>query len=493
MGATKSGGLASIQSIVVVMLENRSFDHMLGYLYSREGNKSPLGQPFDGLTGNETNPDSKGNPVKVSPIAATDPHPYFMPGSDPGEGFLNTNSQLFGTTQPKAGAATTNQGFVTNFDYTLGWQSKDPGWAKDIIPGTVASDIMKMYTPEMLPVLSALARGYAVSDRYFSSAPTETLPNRAFVQMATSQGHLDDHTKSYTAPSIYPSLEKAKATWSIYGYDEKPLTPAGIEDIKNAPASHFGLFKDFAAAVKSGKLANYVFMEPQWSSKGNSQHPNYDVALGEQFLLQVYRTLYGSPMWKKTLLIITYDEHGGFYDHVSPPAAIPPDNSVGEYGFDFKRFGIRVPAVFVSPWIKAGTVLRPPAKGAPFDHTSILATLEKRWKVKPLTKRDAAAPDLSAVLTLSKARTDDPLAKVKAPQSSPAPQAAAGVPAAAAAAGANGPDHLEQVYADSVSRLPIADDKGQPHPQEVDHFATGKEAMAWAHQRYAEFVKRKRK
>jgi len=489
----KSAGLSSISNIVVVMLENRSFDHMLGYLYSRTGNKSPLGQPFDGLTGNESNPDGKGNKIKVSPIAATDPHPYFMPGSDPGEGFLNTNSQLFGTTQPKPGATATNQGFVTNFDYTLGWQSKDPGWAKDILPGTSASAIMKMYPPEMLPVLSALARGYAVSDRYFASAPTETLPNRAFVQMATSQGHLDDHTKSYTASSIYPALEKAGATWSIYGYDQLPLTPADIEDIKNAPKSHFGLFKDFAAAVKSGKLANYVFMEPQWSSKGNSQHPNYDVALGEQFLLQVYRTLYGSPVWKKTLLIITYDEHGGCYDHVPPPAnATPPDNSVGEFGFDFKRFGVRVPAVFVSPWIEAGTVLRPPAKGVPFDHTSILATLEKRWKVKPLTKRDAAAPDLSAVLTLAKARTDDPLAKVKAPQSSAAPAPSASV-AAAASTASTGPDHLEQIYADSVSRLPLSDEKGQAHPQEVDHFATGKEAMDWAHKRYAAFSKRKKK
>src|ERR1700686_4113177 len=114
----KSAGLSAIENIVVVMLENRSFDHMLGYLYSRNGNKSPLGQPFDGLTGNESNPDSKGNKVKVSAIAATGPHPYFMPGSDPGEGFLNTNSQLFGTTQPKPGATATNQGFVTNFDYT---------------------------------------------------------------------------------------------------------------------------------------------------------------------------------------------------------------------------------------------------------------------------------------------------------------------------------------------------------------------------------------
>lgn len=139
--------------------------------------------------------DGSGKTVTISPITAADPHPYFIPGSDPGEGFLNTNAQLFGTTQPKAGAQPANGGFVTNFDYTLGWQQKDPSWAKQILPGTTGADIMKMYTPELLPVLSTLASGYAVSDRWFASAPTETLPNRAFAQMATSQGHLDDHTK----------------------------------------------------------------------------------------------------------------------------------------------------------------------------------------------------------------------------------------------------------------------------------------------------------
>lgn len=477
--AAKRSGLAAIDSIVVVMLENRSFDQMLGYLYAAHGNRSPAGQPFDGLTGKESTSDGKGKTITVSPITAADPHPYFMPGSDPGEGFLNTNAQLFGTTQPKPGAQPTNGGFVTNFDYTLGWQQKDPSWAKQILPGTTAANIMKMYTPELLPVLSTLASGYAVSDRWFASAPTETLPNRAFAQMATSQGHLDDHTKSYTAPSIYPALTAAKATWAIYGYDAQPLTRADLSDLANAPNANFGVYSDFAAAVKSGKLPNYVFMEPMWSSKGNSQHPNDDVSSGEQYLLQVYRTLYGSPVWETTLLVITYDEHGGCYDHVAPPSnATPPDASVGEFGFDFKRFGVRVPAVFVSPWIAAGTVLRP--KGAvPFDHTSILATLEQRFGVKPLTARDAAAPDFGAVLTLSKARRDDPLAKVKALQSKGATPAAAGAP------------HLEQVYADSVARLPVPDTKGHVNKQETPKFAHGKDAMKWAKKRYADWAKKK--
>src|SRR5664280_188784 len=126
--------LPSVNHFVVVMLENRSFDHMLGFLYAAQGNVSPLRQPFEGLTGNETNPDGKGGRVKVFKILPTDPHPYFMPGANPGEGYLNTNWQLFGTEQaPVPIIPSTNQGFVTNFASTLAWESKQKG---RVMPGT---------------------------------------------------------------------------------------------------------------------------------------------------------------------------------------------------------------------------------------------------------------------------------------------------------------------------------------------------------------------
>jgi phospholipase C len=157
-------------------------------------------------------------------------------------------------------------------------------------------------------------------------------------------------------------------------------------------------------------------MEPSWSSTGNSQHPNYNVALGEVLLQNTYRALRDGPAWNSTLFVITYDEHGGCYDHVSPPwGATPPDTSAGEYGFDFTRFGPRVPAVLVSPLIPAGTVFRVPDGSTPLDHTSILATIEHRWSIPPLTKRDGAAPDVGAALSLTTPRTDDPLANVTAP------------------------------------------------------------------------------
>jgi phospholipase C len=376
--------------------------------------------------------------VSVFKIGPTTPNAYFMPGADPGEGYMATNQQLFGsTTAPGPSQPPGNQGFVKDFAYTLGWEARE-GWS--IVTGTTAGDIMGCFTPEALPVLSGLARGYAVCDHWYCSVPTETLPNRAFACAATSQGHMDDKTHTFTSPSIFGLLESHQLSWAIYGYDAQPLTRSTFTDIAQAPASRFGLFPDFTAAAAAGSLPAFCFLEPSWGPAGNSQHPNYDVALGEQFIHDVYEAVRGGPGWPQTLLVITYDEHGGCYDHVPPPAgATPPDSNAGEFGFDFTRFGVRVPAVLVSPLIPAGTVFRA-AGPVPLDHTSILKTVQQRWGLPPLTARDAAAPGLADVLTLSSARTDDPLAGVTVP-------AAAGpVPSAGESS------HLQRVQAELISR-----------------------------------------
>ncbi|RDS80361.1 alkaline phosphatase family protein [Dyella psychrodurans] len=451
--STTSHSLSAINHIVVLMLENRSFDHMLGFLYADAGNVSPAGQAFEGLTGTESNPSSSGgDSVTVFKIQPGTTSTYFMPGADPGEGYTATNSQLFGSNTAPTPPVATNKGFIANFAYTLGWEGKEN---ESILAGTVANDIMGMHTPATLPVMSALARGFAVCDYWYGSAPTETLPNRAFVHAATSQGHMDDKTKTFTAPTIYASLTKQNVSWAIYGYDADPLTRMTFTDISSLADSYFGKFTDFQAAAANGTLPNYTFLEPSWGSKGNSQHPNYDVALGEQFIHDVYYALRNSPLWNQTLLIVTYDEHGGCYDHVPPPThAVPPDASAGEYGFDFKRFGPRVPTLLISPLIPAGTVFRVPAGSMPFDHTSILKTIQQRWNVPALTARDAAAPDVGAALSLATPRTDDPLAGVTVPASTGTNPAA------------NRPSHLQEVYADLVSRLPVPDaELGTHRPQ----------------------------
>jgi phospholipase C len=460
--------LSSINHIVLLMLENRSFDHMLGFLYSDNGNVSPAGQPFEGLTGNESNPDASGKPVRVFKIKSSDQNAYFMPGADPGEGYKSTNSQLFGNIQAPAPPSATNQGFVKDFAYTLGWEKKE---GRSILPGTTANDIMGVFTPAILPVLSGLARGYAVCDQWFSSAPTETLPNRAFVCAATSQGHMDDSTKSFTSPTIFGALSKHNLDWKIYGYDTDPLARHTYSDVTNADDSHFGVFTDFTAAAAAGKLAPYTFLEPGWGSKGNSQHPNYNVALGEQLIHDVYYALRNGPAWNETLLILVYDEHGGCYDHVPPPvSATPPDNSAGEFGFDFKRFGVRVPAVLVSPRIRAGTVFRAPPGGTAIDHTSILKTIQTRWNVPSLTARDAAAPGLGGVLMLASPRRDDPLAGVTVPVAS------------ARFPEEDLPSHLQQVQAELVAELPVPDEHGGAH-HELPVMHSGSEYAAYIRER----------
>jgi phospholipase C len=440
--------LPEIQHIVVLMLENRSFDHMLGFLYASSGNESATGQPFEGLTGNETNTDAVGIGVRVFPIQPSHPYAYFMPGADPGEGYRPTNLQLFGTENaPVPPALATCSGFITDFASTI-----VPGHhVGTVLPGTVARNIMGVFTPEMLPVLSALARGYAVCDHWFASVPTATMPNRAFALAATSQGTVDDRTRSYSVPSIFGRLSDKRVSWKIYGYDDPPLTRHSFTDTLNAPENHFGLFKGFQAAAAKGTLPAFSFLEPSWSSTGNSQHPNYDVALGERFIHDVYSALRNGPNWNSTLLIITYDEHGGCYDHVPPPGnATPPDDFQGEMGFDFKRFGLRVPTVLVSPLIAKGTVFRVPPGATPLDHTSILKTVETRWGLPPLTARDETAVDLGAALSLAAPRRDNPLAGVVAPKSKgPSPHSTS-----------DPPSHLQQVHAELVARLPVRGEKG---------------------------------
>jgi phospholipase C len=417
----QTGQLGTVQHIVQLMLENRSFDHMLGLLYP--GRSGRGGQPFEGLLGTESNDDSTGKPVTVFPIDTSSPGAYFMPGADPGEGYANTNVQLFGSGKPPVPPAATMTGFVTSFDAAITFDQRSN---RSVLPGTTPASIMGVFPPAALPVLSGLARGFAVCDHWYSSVPTETFPNRAFACAATSQGHMNDATPSFTVPSIFGLMTKHGLDWKIYGYDAEPLTRGNFPDVVDAPEANFGKFPDFQADAAAGQLPAYSFLEPSWGSAGNSQHPNYDVALGEAFILQVYRAVRNGPGWAQTLLVITYDEHGGCYDHVAPPAgATPPDSTVGEFGFDFTRFGVRVPAVLVSPLIEAGTIYRVPDGNTPIDHTSVLKTIQQRWGLPALTARDAAAPGLGGVLTLATPRADDPMAGVTAPTSG-GPNPAAG-------------------------------------------------------------------
>jgi phospholipase C len=457
--------LNQIKHIVQLMLENRSFDQMLGFLH-------PKGDNFDGLAGNEEcdSVTPNGSPVKVFKISL-EPHGYHMPGCDPGEHFQDTNEQLFGQDPPAPIATAINHGFVKNFAKAL----RSHAHFSDTIAGTKPEDIMGMYPPEMLPVMTSLAKGFAVCDQWFAPVPTQTFPNRAFAGAATSLGDLMNHRhRVFNCPSIYGRLSdhadagngtiEGMKPWMIFGYDLPPLTRTNFPDTKFADSSHFGVFSDFKARAAAGTLPAYVFLEPKFGDSGNDQHPNQDVAKGEQLMLDVYRALRDGPNWNNTLLIITYDEHGGNYDHVAPPTgATPPDNIVGEFeDFKFDRFGVRVPALLVSPWIEAGTVFR--VTVGVIDHTSVLKTIHERWGTLTLTERDKAAPSLAPVLARANVRTDDPLAGVSAPNPTDTPPEV----------DPDIPSPLDAVHAARLSEFEIPNEHGFHSFHEPDLSTTAK-------------------
>ena len=432
--------LQKIKHIVVLMMENRSFDNMLGWLYDEE--EPPHGQEFEGLSDGLWNPlnnvDSdgiayieqvyvrkNGQAPKSGPWPLTQAKRYqedfSYPKPDPGEGFKDTNQQLFeyyevGSLYPPV---PTNRGFVNNYaaamqngTYTYGDVPTDP------------RNIMACYTPEQTPVLSTLAKEFAVCDHWHCSIPSQTLPNRDFVHAATSTGYVNNHPESdCDARTIYQLIQdeidkgRKELSWTVYGgeKDGKPfsLTQTIMTQLHNPDfKDNFKTTREFCQAAADGKLPGYSFLEPQFSGpEQDDQHPAQDIRPGEKLMADIYQAVKNSPCWKETLLVIIYDEHGGCYDHVAPGKATPPEGSSGtpgQDGFRFNRYGVRVPAVVISPWIKKGTIGRP-AGYTPFDHTSVIATVRNCFDLPHhLTARDKAAPDLSCLLTLKEAREDKP-------------------------------------------------------------------------------------
>lgn len=388
-----------IKNIVVLMLENRSFDGILGRLYA------PGERHFNGLPLNASNPWTGG--AQASVAAWNDntkaPGDMTIPSPDPGEYFTDITTQIFGRDGLDTQVPAPMNGFVDNYMA----QTKEPPYS--------AKAIMHYYTPQQLPVISTLARAYAVCDQWHAAAPNQTWPNRFFAHCATAGGYVNNSPPHfpYMMPTIFNRIQQAGMPngWKIYFHDmPQSLTLAQLW-LHRDRFRPFDEFKDDAA---KGRLACYSFIEPRYFADlgllgmPNDQHPPHDVVYAEQLIAEVYKALRQSPNWPGTLFIITYDEHGGCYDHAPPPAAVSPgDHRPGEQ-FAFNRYGVRVPAVLVSPYISPGTILRaPPNRAAPelpvypFDHSSIIATLRKCFRLGgPLTARDAAAPDLDDVLDL---------------------------------------------------------------------------------------------
>jgi phospholipase C len=426
-----------IKHIVVLMLENRSFDNLLGWLYA-PGNRPQRNIPpenppkFDGLVANgfsnKRGPDSP--PVYATRgVTVANKHP----GSCPHEEYPSFLEQMCGFDPFEPG----HEGQPLRADMS--------GFLKSYarVDGKTPETIMESHSPEQLPVISELAKQFAVCDRWFSSIPSETWPNRSFVHAGTSFGRLNNgdqlYEKSDPVPntSFYPGrrtvfdvLSEQGKTWKVYqdalpqfdNYLNPLLTGAQFWtwEQKIKYSNHTDSFrKVFLKEAMEGNLPSYSFVEPRFVAGANDQHPGplCDMRAGEELIYDTYHALSTGRGWNNTLLIILYDEHGGCYDHVPPPdTAVPPDGRNPQFPFagfsPFRQFGPRVPAVVVSPFIEPGTVFRAPKGQTEYDHTSVLATI-RDWVFRGAppsaqqwlpSKRIEAAPTLWPVLTLTTAR-----------------------------------------------------------------------------------------
>ncbi|HEY8551232.1 MAG TPA: alkaline phosphatase family protein [Vicinamibacterales bacterium] len=394
-----SPGLTNLRHIVVLMMENRSFDHMLGGLRA-------IDPRIDGLTGAEWNPDINGDPVQVKPNAAfqgqLDP--------DPGHHFPDVDFQIFaGDMTPTR--VPTMMGFVRSY------YEKRRNIAH-------SRKILYYFKPEKLPVLTTLATEFAVFNRWFSSIPGPTLPNRAFAHYGSSFGHVDMQIfyPNTVYKSIYQRLHAVGVSSKIYFFDVQSSTMEVVNLLQHQP-QFFGTFDQFLADCHTGQLPAYSFVEPNYSDHegpggaliASDQHPDHHVREGERFIATVYNAIRSNPaLWQSTALLITYDEHGGIYDHVPPPpctpdgfVAQPHDTGTGK-PFLFDRLGVRVPAVLVSPWIPQGTVV---SSQRVFEHASIPATVTKHFigAYEERSPREKAADTFLDLLTLDTPRDDAPM------------------------------------------------------------------------------------
>jgi len=379
---------AGIRHVVVLVQENQSFDRMLGWLTLPDA-----AQRLDGLTGRESNPASPPDPVDLVPVSKISTPDAYVTDPSPGHSLDDATVQIFGQRQVPDPPVPTNNGFVLNY-------SEQPGRGGRPIGLAAGKTIMQCLDPNLVPVISSLARNFVVCDRWFSSVPGPTWPNRFFLHAGTANGLLDTPETAgqlasnffrspYRMRSIFENLMERGHTWKVY-FDDYAQTFA-LRNLHRY-ADRFVRFEEFARDVASGALPDYSFIEPRgFSAPGwpsNDQHPPHSVLEGEKLIANIYDTLRGEDaVWRQCLFVLLYDEHGGFYDHVKPPAAVVPDATSATAHFGFDRLGLRVPAILVSPWVGEGV-----ADHTTYDHTSLPATIKKMFGLPSfLTARDAAA------------------------------------------------------------------------------------------------------
>jgi phospholipase C len=429
---TQNDPLATFDYVVVLMMENRSFDNLLGYLY--EPDSVPRGATFAGVAGqtlsNPIPPDADQAHRLVVPVrrGVIMDHPR----PDPGEEYPHVNTQLYGTTLPAANRYQPVEHMVAPFNAPEPLPDRAPmnGFVSDYLhtlqltlghapPYDAYSVIMECFPPDAIPVLSTLARQFAVCDHWYAAVPSQTFPNRSFFHAASSSGLVinspaEAWLHSNTAETLFNRIEAVRdqrLSWKIYFDKWELFSYTGLihhARLRSYFYTHFKGIQHFFRDVRTGNLPTYTFLEPRILFNHNDMHPpphilgytlHSSVLAGELLMHQVYDAIrrsasrYGNNA-QNTLFVVTFDEHGGCYDHVPPPRAMPPDAAkpAGQMGFRFDRLGVRVPTVLVSAFIEPGTVIN-----TPLQHTSLLKTLTEKWHLGPLTERDKTAPGLHEV------------------------------------------------------------------------------------------------
>ena len=387
-------GLDALKHIVVLMMENRSFDHMLGSLKA-------VNPQIDGVDGTQYNLDTQGNKVLVQPLAEfqsqLDP--------DPDHHFPAVDQQIFAGDQSATRVATMH-GFVQSYFQ----QQQDVAHSHKI---------MYYFSADKLPVLTSLATNFAVFNRWFASIPGPTICNRAFAHYGTSFGQVGMSMFYPQGKSIYERLQDAGHTAKLYYFDQASSTMEVVNLLQHQPQL-FGTYDQFLADCKSGTLSDYSFIEPNYTDHdsddgeqlASDQHPDHNIQAGELYIASVYNAIVSNPaLWASTVLLVVYDEHGGIFDHVPPPACTPDGHSAGpadtglSFSFNFDRLGVRVPAILISPWIPKGTVV---GADRVFEHASIPATVSSHFigNYTASTAREQSAQTFLDLLSLDTMRTD---------------------------------------------------------------------------------------
>ncbi len=433
MSADRSNAM---DHVVLVLFENRSLDNLLGHLYRPEDGKT-----FEGVIGKDLSnpiPEWAEHGAERKTVPYTVGTDMDAPNPDSGEEYFHTNVQLFNHLEeqnrfkigeavsapwnaPEPGAMASMDGFVTDyisvFTAEMGRQPTYEEYAR----------IMTGYTPEQVPVLSALAKGFGVFDHWFSEVPSQTFMNRSFWTAASSSGFVvnspvSNFTEKNTAETLFERLEAHGRTWKVYVEEPMAISFTGLihmPRLKDQLATRFVPFSEFEHDAANGTLPDFSFIEPNLTAGHSDYHPacgrsfiagDMNIPLdppssirgGEAFLARIYGAIRsaaapeGSNAYN-TMFFIGWDEPGGTYDHVPPGPVPPPDSGapVGQLGFKFDRSGYRVPAILVSPWVDEGLVINDEHR-----HTSMIATLRKVWGLgDAFSARDAAAAPFDHLLS----------------------------------------------------------------------------------------------